>query len=203
MNVKQSTELGTGNFRKPRRSSVMSPELMILKYKEIIKTKDDLERKSLVGQDLLSGGKPGYFDDQFDFSPSIPKKTKHHSLMECAIKRPNKNKTFTQILEVSNENPFKAYANIDQNENFKSKSADLHQNDNVLAESLTIPTNSKKSLSQFQIIEEAKLYWKQSLNKEEDESDEKKKNSNDIEKKINEKLGKIIDIFVTIILNFY
>ena len=89
INVKQSTELGTGNFRKPRRSSVMPPELMILKYREIIKTKDDLERKSLIGLDLLSRGKPSYFDDEFDFSPSIPKKTKHHSLMINAKKQTN------------------------------------------------------------------------------------------------------------------
>lgn len=154
MNVKQSTELGTGNFRKPRRSSVMPPELMIQKYKEIIKTKEDLERKSLVSEDaILKGLKTSSVeDDNFDFSPSIPKKTKHYSLMKNTLKKNKHNAE--NLLEVSNENPFLQYNNamtqsenphsiMVQSENFSVESSGSLTNDNVLIESIKIPASSR------------------------------------------------------------
>ena len=154
INVKQSTELGTGNFRKPRRSSVMPPELMIQKYKEIIKTKEDLERKSLVSEDaLLKGLKTSSVeDDNFDFSPSIPKKTKHYSLMKNTLKKNKHNPD--NLLEVSNENPFLQYNNamtqsenphsiMVQSENFSVDSSGSLTNDNVLIESIKIPAASR------------------------------------------------------------
>ena len=150
MNVKQSTELGTGNFRKPRRSSVMPPELMIQKYKEIIKTKEDLERKSLVSEEqVLKGLKTTSIeDDHFDFSPSIPKKTKHYSLMKNTLKKNQHNAE--NLLDVSNNNPFLQYNNMTQSENPHSNMAQSDnfsldsgslKNDNVLIESIPIPVS--------------------------------------------------------------
>lgn len=147
----------------------MPPELMIQKYKEIIKTKEELERKSLVNSEAFPGFKIGLSDgddnDQFDFSPSIPKKpkTKHYSLIKKTLKKNNK-ANVENLLKVS-DNPFAAYANFDNNQPTMTESLDVsstiilskEKNDVRIIESIEIPSNTKKALSHFKTMEENRM----------------------------------------------
>jgi len=147
----------------------MPQELMIQKYKEIIKTKDELERKSLVSADaLLKGLKTSSTeDDNYDFSPSIPKRTKHQSLMKKTLKKKMQNGD--NLLEVSNENPFLSY-DVTQSENFSSDTNSNVKNENTLIESISIPL-SNPSLVHYKTMEEPMSV---SLNSELDEKETKK-----------------------------
>lgn len=142
---------------------------MIQKYKEIIKTKEELERKSLVNSEAFPGFKIGLSDgddnDQFDFSPSIPKKpkTKHYSLIKTTLKKNNK-ANVENLLKVS-DNPFAAYANFDNNQPTMTESLDVSsmitfnqkKNDSCIIESIEIPSNNKKALSHFKTMEESRI----------------------------------------------